>query len=74
MELGRFYRGAGELLQVPEVNGRIRVVTPRFIADAHRHGLAVHVWTVNEEADMQRLINMGVDGIITDFPARLANL
>lgn len=43
-------------------------------AEAHGLGLEVVVWTVNEEADMRRLIDMGVDGIITDYPDRLARV
>ena len=54
-----------DALQVPERQGRLRVVTPRLIAAAHRHGVEVHVWTVNEPDDMRRLIAMGVDGIVT---------
>ena len=54
--------------QVPEQAGRLRVVTPRFLRAVHRADLAVQVWTVNEEADMRRLFDWGVDGIITDRP------
>ncbi len=54
--------------QVPERSGRTRVVSPRFVADAHRAGLAVHVWTVNGETDARRLLGWGVDGVITDRP------
>ncbi|WP_274543187.1 glycerophosphodiester phosphodiesterase family protein, partial [Microbacterium sp. CPCC 204701] len=55
-----------DALQVPERQGRLRVVTPRLIDAAHRHGVEVHVWTVNEPDDMHRLVAMGVDGIVTD--------
>ncbi|HWL78969.1 glycerophosphodiester phosphodiesterase family protein [Microbacterium sp.] len=55
-----------DALQVPERRGALRVVTPRLVAAAHRHGLEVHVWTVNDPADMRRLVAMGVDGIVTD--------
>jgi glycerophosphoryl diester phosphodiesterase len=41
---------------------------------AHALNLKVHVWTINEVLDMKRLINMGVDGIITDYPDRLIPL
>ena len=61
-------------MQLPEYSGRIHVVTPRFVEAAHRVGTAVHVWTVNEEADMQRLSDMGVDGLMTDYPDRLLRL
>jgi glycerophosphoryl diester phosphodiesterase len=48
--------------------GRIRVVSPRFVAAAHRAGKQVHVWTVDDPGDMRRLLDMGVDGIVTDRP------
>ena len=70
--LDRLYWGQGQVLQIPEVDedSGIRLVTPRFVRAAHRNNIAVHVWTVNEIADMERLINMGVDGLITDYPGR----
>jgi glycerophosphoryl diester phosphodiesterase len=54
--------------QVPEVSGSTRVVSPRFVRDAHQAGLAVRVWTVDEESDMRRLLDWGVDGLISDRP------
>ena len=48
-----------------------RNLTPALVADAHAHGLTVLAWTVDEQAAMQRLIDAGVDGIITDYPDRL---
>lgn len=55
-----------DAIQVPQRQGRLRVVTPRLLAAAHRHGVEVHVWTVNDPDDMLRLVEMGVDGIVTD--------
>lgn len=55
-------------LQVPEMSGDTRVVSRRLIRVAHRAGRLVQVWTVNAEADMRRLIDWGVDGLITDRP------
>nr|WP_206686637.1 MULTISPECIES: glycerophosphodiester phosphodiesterase family protein [Microbacterium] len=55
-----------DALQIPERYGRLRVVTPRVIAAAHGAGVEVHVWTVNDPAEMERLLDMGVDGIVTD--------
>ena len=49
--------------------GPIRVVDERFVATAHTLGLAVHVWTINTVADILRLLEVGVDGIITDRPS-----
>ncbi len=55
-------------LQVPEMAGHIRVVSPRLIAAASRAGLPVHVWTVDVPADMERLLEWGARGIISDRP------
>jgi glycerophosphoryl diester phosphodiesterase len=54
--------------QVPMTYGPITVVTPSFVAGARRRGVQVHVWTVNEPEVMQRLLDLGVDGILTDRP------
>jgi glycerophosphoryl diester phosphodiesterase len=54
--------------QVPEHAGRLRVVSPRFLRHAHSSGLRVHVWTVDEEARMSRLLAWGVDGLISNRP------
>ena len=54
--------------QVPERSGRVRIVSPYFIRGAHKAGLRVQVWTVDEEADMRRLLAWGVDGLITSRP------
>jgi glycerophosphoryl diester phosphodiesterase len=54
--------------QVPEKSGPTRIVSPRFVRHAHRAGIPVKVWTVNDADDMRRLISWGVDAIITDRP------
>ena len=54
--------------QVPECSGRTRVVSPAFVAHAHKAGVAVKVWTVNARQDIDRLLDWGVDGIISDRP------
>lgn len=74
LHLDRFYRSPAKAFQIPERAGRLRIVTPRFIRRAHAHGLQVHVWTVNEVADMRRLIAWGVDGLMTDYPDLLAEV
>jgi glycerophosphoryl diester phosphodiesterase len=61
-------RGAFQEYQVPETTGGTTVVTPRFISHAHRGGWPVKVWTVNDPADMRRLIGWGVDALISDRP------
>jgi glycerophosphoryl diester phosphodiesterase len=72
--LGAVYRPACQAFQVPEYSSGLRVLTKRFVKTAHRLNLAVHVWTINETTDMQRLLELGVDGIITDYPDRLISL
>ncbi len=62
---GRALRGV-HALQVPVRYGAVTVVTPGLIRRAHRYGLQVHVWTINETAEMHRLLDLGVDGIVTD--------
>lgn len=53
-------------LQIPPTSRGLRVADRRLVEVAHARGLAVHVWTVNQRADMERLWSMGVDAIITD--------
>ncbi len=52
--------------QVPVRHGPVRIVTRRFVQRAHRRGLQVHVWTIDEPDEMARLLDLGVDGIMTD--------
>ncbi|MFN2433708.1 MAG: glycerophosphodiester phosphodiesterase [Gemmatimonadota bacterium] len=57
--------------QVPPRHGLRQLVTRDFVEAAHAADREVHVWTVNEPAAMRALLGLGVDGIMTDFPARL---
>jgi glycerophosphoryl diester phosphodiesterase len=61
-------RAAYQTYQVPEWAEATRIVTPRFVRHAHSAGLKVQVWTVDEEADMRRLLGWGVDGLISNRP------
>lgn len=54
--------------QVPVRFGRLPVVTQRFVRSAKRAGIPVHVWTIDEPDEMNRLLDLGVDGIMTDRP------
>jgi glycerophosphoryl diester phosphodiesterase len=54
---------------VPPAYGGIEIVTSESVAAAHALGLEVHVWTINDAAEMSRLLDMGIDAIMTDFPA-----
>ncbi len=72
--LSGFYSPKFLSLQVPEESGGITVMTEAFVRAAHARGLAVEVWTINDKETMQKLINWGVDGIITDRPDILMEL
>ncbi|MEW6153021.1 MAG: glycerophosphodiester phosphodiesterase [Actinomycetota bacterium] len=64
----------GACVQVPVAVGRATVVDQRFVDAAHRRGLPVHVWTVDDEHEIGRLLDLGVDGIMTDRPAVLKDV
>ena len=67
-------RSTASAAQVPVRYGRIGVVNPSFVDAAHRAGIEVHVWTIDEEPEMRRLLDLGVDGIMTDRPDRLRSV
>lgn len=66
------YGPAGVALQVPPAFGDVTIVSSESVAAAHRIGLEVHVWTINDAAEMTRLLALGVDAIMTDDPATAA--
>lgn len=73
----RVGRGAGKdasALQLPTHLRGVRVVDERLVSAAHDAGLQVHVWTVNTVTEMSRLLDIGVDGLITDRPDLLRDL
>ncbi len=57
--------------QVPHRARGIPVVTRRFVERAHRRGVQVHVWTINDPVEMDTLLDLGVDGLVTDRPTVL---
>ncbi len=65
---------AGAALQIPPEYQSMKLVTAESVTAAHRLGVEVHVWTVNEAAQMRELLAMGVDGIMTDYPAMLVDV
>ncbi|MBT2547772.1 glycerophosphodiester phosphodiesterase family protein [Arthrobacter sp. ISL-65] len=65
---------AAKALGYDVISPTFRSVTPQMIAEAHAFGLPVIPWTVNTTAEMARLMDLGVDGIITDYPTRLRTL
>lgn len=74
LRIARLRRPAVDAFQVPEEKDGERWLTPRMVQELQRMNVPVHVWTVNREEDMERLLSWGVDGIITDRPDRLARL
>jgi glycerophosphoryl diester phosphodiesterase len=60
--------------QVPVRQGRLPILDRRFVAAAHRLDLQVHIWTIDDAATMERLLDLGVDGIMTDRPSALKEL
>jgi glycerophosphoryl diester phosphodiesterase len=68
---GRMPRLGADCVQVPMRRGPVPIVTRRFVDAAHWAGLPVHVWTVDDEPTMHRLLDFGVDGIMTNRPAVL---
>lgn len=69
--LGGTYTPQAQAVQVPEYSAGFHVLTPRFVRDAHNRNLAVHAWTINQVDEMERMVELGLDGIITDYPDRL---
>jgi glycerophosphoryl diester phosphodiesterase len=72
--VGRGVSGEASALQVPRHSRGLRVVDRRLIDSAHARGLQVHVWTINDPSEMAELLDLGVDGIITDRPDLLKEL
>jgi glycerophosphoryl diester phosphodiesterase len=64
----------GQIAQVPVAVGPVKVVTRSTVARAHRRGYQVHVWTINDASEMARLLDLGVDGIMTDKPQVLKDV
>src|SRR5579863_3413666 len=80
LESGRFiqamgtrdanYRPPADAVQIPHRHESWELVTPESVQFAHRLGVEVHVWTVNETSEMSELLDMRVDGLISDYPSR----
>lgn len=60
--------------QVPTHRGRVPIVTSGLVAAAHSRGIQVHVWTIDDPVEMERLLELGVDGIMTDRPQVLKDV
>jgi glycerophosphoryl diester phosphodiesterase len=74
LRLERLVRPAYDALQVPLLHRGILVVTPRFIRAAQARGVRVDVWTINQAEEMRRLLDLGIDVIMTDRPGTLAEV
>jgi glycerophosphoryl diester phosphodiesterase len=84
-DVGAFYRALaedriadfeprGHALQIPPRGLGADLVTPQVVAAARGLGLRIHVWTINDPAEMRALLDLGVDGLMSDFPARLVEV
>lgn len=69
--VARFTAGC---VQVPPFYGPFAVITPSLLRTAHAYGMQVHVWTIDEPAEMHRLLDLGVDGVMTNDPAALRDV
>mgnify|MGYP000845365246 FL=1 len=63
-----------QCVQVPVSQSGVPIITRSFVQTAHRRGLVVHAWTIDDEPTMVRLLEMGVDGIVTDRPTLLQSV
>ncbi|MBK7705753.1 MAG: glycerophosphodiester phosphodiesterase [Acidobacteria bacterium] len=72
--LGESYSPAMNAIQTPVRLRNFDFVTADYIEKAHKLNLQIHVWTINDPGEMKRLIDLGVDGIMTDYPERLLSL
>lgn len=68
------YRPPGIALQIPPSFGETQLVTAESVAIAHGMGLEMHVWTIDDPAEMAALLDLGVDAIMTDVPPLAASL
>jgi len=68
---GRVHPSPSGCVQIPESFRGVTVTNAAVVRAAHRAGLQVHVWTVDDPAAMTRLLDLGVDGLMTDRPAAL---
>ncbi len=70
----RSFTPPGNALQIPCEYQGLQLITESSVRAAHEIGVEIHAWTINQVEEMTRLIQMGVDGIVTDFPNRLRDL
>ena len=73
-QLESAYSPSAQALQIPQAYKDRRITTRKFLDAAHARNMRVHVWTVNDTESMQQLIDLGADGIMTDYPDRLIKI
>ena len=74
LRLEGLLRPSYDALQVPVQYGILEIVTPRFVEAAHKLGVRVEAWTINDPGEMRRLLDLGVDTVMTDRPGELAEV
>ena len=74
LRLDAAYHPTSQAFQIPVRLGKIDIVDQRFIARARAHNVQVHIWTINDPDAMQHYLDLGVDGLITDYPDRLLRI
>ena len=74
LALDRFFTDGMCVFQLPTEELGFSLATKRLVKNAHKHNLAVHYWTINDKEEMRYLIEIGADGIMTDYPHRLAEV
>ncbi len=72
--IGFLYRPRYEAIQATPYTKVFHIVKSSMIKAAHQKGMLFHVWTINDEKDMEKFINLGVDGIMTDYPEKLRSV
>ena len=74
LRLDAAYQPEHHALQLPSHVGAVELIDRRLVERAHVHNNPVHAWTINDPDEMRRLIDLGIDGIITDYPNRLLQI
>lgn len=74
LQLGHLFKSSSYSIQVPISYGGIKILSPSLVELAHKLNMRVDVWTVNDTDSMRHIIDMGVDGVITDYPDRLLSI
>ena len=74
LRLDAAYHPVSQAFQVPARLGKIDLIDRRFVARAHAHNIQVHLWTINDPDAMRHYLDLGVDGLITDYPDRLLRI